>query len=546
MINLSDPILELIAYELAAIFGIIALVLIVNQRKKFKRAETATAKAVKKIKRDREQREQALTDILKDKYGLTDDALEVEVNDFIERERRIQKSLVKTFIEQDPNSFTAIPELIEQAVDAALNIEPVGTQHEAVEQKEPVVIEDLQSQIDHAAQTMERLMLQYQALQTVSSDSIPETNAEIATEPDVELADDEPAAFSDQAVDEQVVVDDEPTVITEPDQMADELIDDSSVPQEQVADEQSDVVEQENEAPLEQAEPITDAELEAVLGGDDFELEDINADSSAEEAEQLAVEENDGDIIEIDGDSGVAEKDVEEELTDDDINRFTDNSPDVEISGGTGDADIDSILSETELTEKKPDTSLDLRPSVEQPVSLDQDSTGSAAKESESQAIDDIDALLEQEAEPAIEPEAETGVDNIDALLEQDAEPAVAAEVDPEPEAAIDEIDALLEQEAEPAVATEVEPEPAIDDIDALLEQEAEAEAGVDDIDALLEQEAEPAVAADVEPEPAIDDIDAVSEEQSESTIDAELESGVNELEGLEEHPLEALTHLMN
>ena len=165
MINLTDPMLEFLAYELALVFAIIAGILLVSNRRKQRKVHNASSNAVKKIKRNREVREQNLSQVLQEKYGLSDEALKVEVNDFLERERRIQKSLVKTYIEQDSNAFLNIPDLIEQAVDAALNIEPVGS-HSASHQaeKHTSTEADLQQQIDHAAQTMERLLSQYQQL----------------------------------------------------------------------------------------------------------------------------------------------------------------------------------------------------------------------------------------------------------------------------------------------------------------------------------------------------------------------------------------------
>ncbi|WP_286723315.1 hypothetical protein, partial [Methylophaga sp. UBA2012] len=394
MINLTDPMLEFLAYELALVFAIIAGILLVSNRRKQRKVHNASSNAVKKIKRNREVREQNLSQVLQEKYGLSDEALKVEVNDFLERERRIQKSLVKTYIEQDSNAFLNIPDLIEQAVDAALNIEPVGS-HSAPHQaeKQASTEADLQQQIDHAAQTMERLLSQYQQLtgaaaiagaaalpQTEENDAVidedsSESNvtAEVdqSSEPVEEQAfgDEhvEDVAFNEQADETAAAIEEEPAFIP----VSDEITDTET----QVVSESS------AEEPL-----LSNDELDALLDGEDFSLEDENSDTAEPgETNELSDAETVAEpayVVEINGDGDEPSSVQQQDLTEEELKRFTEISDDIEIPGA-----VDDILASLQDTEEN------LQPSVETASATEIDN-------------DDIDQLLAQQ-DTIAEPEPE-------------------------------------------------------------------------------------------------------------------------------------------
>ena len=178
-----------------------------------------------------------------------------------------------------------------------------------------------------------------------------------------------------------------------------------------------------------------------------------------------------------------------------------------------------------------------------------------------SETVDDIDALIEQEAE------ANEVVDDIDALIEQEVEAenetiVESAElVKPEASSEVaDDIDTLIEQEVEAENETIVESAESVkpeassevsDDIDALIEQEVEAKNETvvesaesvkqedvsevaDDIDALIEQEVEAKnetiveSAESVKPEissEVADDIDVLIEQEVEAENETVVES---------------------
>ena len=122
--TLTDPIFELLAYEVALIFAIIAGLLLFKSVKASRKLNTDTAKAVKQIKQNRSQREQAIRSVLAEKYGLDGEALNTETHNFIERETAIYKSLLNLFAEQDGKALVSIPQQLEKAIDAGLTIVP--------------------------------------------------------------------------------------------------------------------------------------------------------------------------------------------------------------------------------------------------------------------------------------------------------------------------------------------------------------------------------------------------------------------------------------
>ncbi|WP_289281695.1 hypothetical protein, partial [Methylophaga sp. UBA5088] len=437
MINLTDPMLEFLAYELALIFAVIAGILLISNRKKRRKVHNAGTNAVKKIKRDQISREQNLSQVLHEKYALSDEALKAEVNDFLERERRIQKSLIKTYIEQDDKAFLAIPGLVEQAVDAALNIEPVGSHAKSQQSEETApTADDLQQQIDHAAQTMERLLSQYQQLTGASmaaaavlptekedveideSVTEEETPAEIdeVPEPQEEQTfgdgDEINQVFDDQAEVPSLSPETDVSEPTEPEDAADTDTPNAEIPAN-------------NDSSPEEEPILSNEELDALLDGDDFSLEDENASVSdpdnTNETRETEIRNEPVDVVEINGIADEADSVQQEELTDEELQRFTEVTDEIEIPGA-----VDDILSSLQDNEEKQQTSVETDSDTEidnedneSELTLDEtitDEIDSSEAQDEQQPVD-VTQALDVENEAVIPTES---VDDISSDIDED------------------------------------------------------------------------------------------------------------------------------
>ena len=151
--TMTDPILQMLAYELAGIFAALSIWLILRANKKHKQLQTDAAKAVKKLKRLKDQRVESLTSLLADKYGLTGDALAQTANELQDHEQQIYKELLNIFVDQNVKALNAIPNQLEQALNAGLNLLPVGSDArvEKSDQMATDLTKELQDQIDELA-----------------------------------------------------------------------------------------------------------------------------------------------------------------------------------------------------------------------------------------------------------------------------------------------------------------------------------------------------------------------------------------------------------
>ena len=77
--SLTDPVFHWLAYELAAIFAILFLWVLLRARRKQKRSTAAAARTVKLLKNNYSQRSDALSKQLEARYGLTGEALDTLV-----------------------------------------------------------------------------------------------------------------------------------------------------------------------------------------------------------------------------------------------------------------------------------------------------------------------------------------------------------------------------------------------------------------------------------------------------------------------------------
>ena len=497
--NLTDPILELLAYEVAVIFAVIAGVLLFKNLKKKRRVDADTAKTVKHIKNNRENREAELQTLLAEHYQLSGDELEQEVKAFAEREREIYKSLVKTFIEQDGKAFTALPAQLEQAVNSALAKMPPQTEVE----QEPEAEADTEMQTAAEAeeqpqdeQSEEAEAPEEQALSEQSDEAL---EAE-TDEPEAEQAviDEEVQFFSDagERLSEDSIAEESASAETESvDEMPPE---EAEVDEDQNATINDDLSSSVDDIEIEPAADISEApeealrtdEIEALLDGQDFTLEqegeevaspdDIEIEASqadeqpsaSDDAEQPeepstiltdeAAESGPAELTDLDDDFTPRQEYRQAQNTDETLERFADIGEDIEIPGdpnypGKPDSDKEAQPEATEVpeTEKPEPQKKGLHGFVTSDSFHFQPQTnltpGSEAVTSEDESAARDDDLVPADNEPGLSSdEVLVGDEAIDELLDSQ-EPAP----EPEPQAVSDQVEQLDETAAESDTPTE-------------------------------------------------------------------------------------------
>ena len=95
--SMTDPALQMLAYELAAIFGVLAIYLGYKQYKKSKAVNVQANTSVKKIKQTKNRRLENLISVLSQKYGLVDEALTQKAESIQKQEQLIHKSQITLF-----------------------------------------------------------------------------------------------------------------------------------------------------------------------------------------------------------------------------------------------------------------------------------------------------------------------------------------------------------------------------------------------------------------------------------------------------------------
>ncbi|MDH5592705.1 MAG: hypothetical protein OEY48_07645, partial [Gammaproteobacteria bacterium] len=192
--DMTDPILQMLAYELAAIFAAFSIWLTIRSRKKNKQIQLDATKIVKRLKLGKDQRIDTLSSILAEKYGLNDDALTQEVNEFQEREQQIYKTLLTIFVEQDGKALTRFPEQLEKAIDASLDMLPIGGSvlSEPPIQVAPVNLEidesqSLSEQIEVTALKLEQLMAAFRLTQDEGTELNEVEQVAEVSEQDIEI-----------------------------------------------------------------------------------------------------------------------------------------------------------------------------------------------------------------------------------------------------------------------------------------------------------------------------------------------------------------------
>ncbi|WP_141696779.1 hypothetical protein, partial [Methylophaga muralis] len=129
--SLTDPVFQWLAYELAAIFAVLFIWVLIRARRKHKRTQAAAAKTAKFIKNSYEQRVASLSEQLSSRYGLSGAALDSMVEELMLREKEIFKSIVNLYSAQDEKTLNNFPEQITSLTDATLSIMQADSEQDA-------------------------------------------------------------------------------------------------------------------------------------------------------------------------------------------------------------------------------------------------------------------------------------------------------------------------------------------------------------------------------------------------------------------------------
>lgn len=149
--SMTDPVFQWLAYELAAIFAILFIWVLLRARRKQKRTQTAAAKTARLLKNSYEQRVVALSSQLSSRYGLSGAALDSMVEELMLREKEIYKSIVNLYTQQDEKTLKNLPEQITALTDATISIMEADAELEAtgpeliVEENEDVPADELEA-----------------------------------------------------------------------------------------------------------------------------------------------------------------------------------------------------------------------------------------------------------------------------------------------------------------------------------------------------------------------------------------------------------------
>ena len=538
---MTDPTLQMLAYELAAIFAVLCVWLILRANKKKKQANEAASKAVKRLKRAKDRRVNALSETLTEKYGLSAEALNQTVTEIQDREQQIYKVLLTLFVDQDNKSLTVFPEQLEQAIDACLNLLPVGRTINADD------AEDLSEKIAEMSLKIDQLIIeakqtddQLNAPTEVSADEIGNDEKVLiestSEEPNVD-AEIKTGELSEELGD--IDVSEEGFTIESTDNNSvDESISGDNDTEEQ--SEQSDNTETEDVAEV--VETIEDAVDEILSPESSTDVTDDDVDALLADLDM--------DLPEQDLTEGIDLSSIDEDDSDEEINVKKPNAESVDTPADSASSDlkeisapetvaasddIDDLLASVEAAEEPTED-------VEEEVDIDQLLAEQSAPETvaASDDIDDLLASVEVAEEPTEQVEEEVDIDQL--LAEQSAPETVSAsddiddllasvEVAEKPTEQVEEevdIDQLLAEQSEPETVT------ASDDIDDLLasvevdEEPTEQVEEEVDIDQLLAGQSEPETVA------ASDDIDQLLAEQSEVETDEESEDVDDLLDSLE------------
>ncbi|HET8808333.1 MAG TPA: hypothetical protein VFM76_08140, partial [Methylophaga sp.] len=207
--SLTDPVFHWLAYELAAIFALLCVWLLVRLMRKNKKLRLDSGKAVKLIKQKREGRRQQLAVILQSQYGLNGESLESEVDALQQRERDLHKNLLNLFVNQDGKTLSAMPDQMESLLNAGLALTPPVLENDSQRQQ----IQQLAAENAELTAKISRLE---QELATASAEqtAIPEIEPE--SEPEIEISE---AVTNEDESESPEVADEEEPIAEDTDQL---------------------------------------------------------------------------------------------------------------------------------------------------------------------------------------------------------------------------------------------------------------------------------------------------------------------------------------
>lgn len=163
---MTDPIIQLLGYELAGIFAILSLWLIIRASKKHKQTQASATAIVGKLKREKDKRIEHFTSILAEKYALADDALMQTTKDLQEQEQQLYKALLNVFVEQDNTTLRAFPEQLEQLTNSCLELLPIGNNVMQDATEDEI---NLKQQIEETALKMEFLTAEFRRINAIDT-----------------------------------------------------------------------------------------------------------------------------------------------------------------------------------------------------------------------------------------------------------------------------------------------------------------------------------------------------------------------------------------
>jgi hypothetical protein len=99
--DMTNPTFQLLAYELATIFAVLAFWLLVKAYKNSKRLRSEAEVAVKNIKRNKNRRLDDITELLSVKYHLQGPALSQIASEIQKLEQQVYKSQLPLYVDQD-------------------------------------------------------------------------------------------------------------------------------------------------------------------------------------------------------------------------------------------------------------------------------------------------------------------------------------------------------------------------------------------------------------------------------------------------------------
>lgn len=453
--NMTDPTFQLLAYELALVFGIFSLWLTLHLYKKNKKIQADAVTAVKKIKRLKDRRLKTLTEILSKKYGLAGQALEQTAQEFQQHEQNVYKAQLALFIEQDSKILKDAPNQLEAAIDACLNLLPVGSHAVVRVGQTDEELDDkvaLTATIAATAVKVDQLIEGFRLLNSGDSVSEPQTRVETA------------------------ITDPESFIETEPG--AEQENTSASQPEEILEDEAEIEVEaQVEEAPIEDEDIVLASDIDALLAdvGDDDLLE-AGIDLAATESEEL------GDIPakdDIDAILNQASSEMASEEVDiDDIDAILDQA-----SNSAEQSKVEQFdTEEDQLAAIMANIGEDTERGESEPKKLEAEPAVVAADSANTSSQDSATVVVSQELN--VEQEQ---LDAIIAGIENDQQPEIS-ELESEIDKAFSSEEALLSAimaEAELELEAEIVPEAKLEpEIEVETKIKLEHEADVNNVNA--------------------------------------------------------------